>query len=78
MTRFEVRGLERDRELIRDVAKRLAVGDDSAQRLRAELSKATPEDQERGGFVRWIRASPLVGSGIKLRRDKVRLRKIDL
>lgn len=79
MARFEVRGLERDKKLIRDLAKRLAANDEKAQRLREELVKeATPGNEERGGFWRWLRASPLVGSGINLEREVVRLRKIDL
>jgi hypothetical protein len=79
MSRFEVRALERDKQLIRDLAKRLSANDDDAQRLRNELSKeATPGKGERGGFLRWIRSSPLVGSGINLEREVVKLRKIDL
>jgi hypothetical protein len=79
MSRFEVRALERDKQLIRDVAKRLAANDEHAQRLRAELSKDVAQDKgERGGFLRWIRSSPLVGSGINLDREVVRLRKIEL
>jgi hypothetical protein len=79
MARFEVRGLVRDKKLIRDLAKRLAANDEKAQRLREELVRETPsESDERGAFWRALRASPLVGSGIKIRRDKVRLRKIDL
>ena len=79
MSRFEVRGLDRDRKLIRELAKRLAENDENAQRLRAELLKdATPKDEERGGVWRWLRSSPLVGSGINLEREVVRLRKIDL
>jgi hypothetical protein len=76
MARFEVRALERDKKLIREIAKRLAADDKAAQELRAELAKQTPDDDEPGAFWRQLRASPLVGSGIKIRRDKVRLRKI--
>ncbi len=79
MSRFEVRALERDKTLIRELAKRLATNDELAQRLRDELSmERAPGTEEPGGFVRWIRSSPLVGSGINLRREDVRLRKIDL
>ncbi|MCE9520996.1 MAG: hypothetical protein K8S25_01025 [Alphaproteobacteria bacterium] len=79
MSRFEVRGLERDKKLIRDLAKRLAANDEKARRLRDELLKgAPPEGETRGGFLRWIRSSPLVGSGINLDREVVRLRKIEL
>jgi hypothetical protein len=79
MSRFEVRGLERDKKLIRELAKRLSTNDEQAQRLRAELLKeATPGREERGGVWRWLRSSPLVGSGINLEREVVRLRKIDL
>ena len=79
MSRFEVRALERDKRLIRDLAKLLSANDENAQRLRAEILKnATPQNEERGGVWRWLRSSPLVGSGINLEREVVRLRKIDL
>jgi hypothetical protein len=56
----------------------LAVNDEAADRLRLQLATEIAGDDEPGAFWRWIRASPLVGSGIKIRRDRVRLRKIDL
>lgn len=79
MSRFEVRAPERDKGLIRDLARRLSTNDENAERLRADLLRTTlPQNEERGGFWRWIRSSPLVGSGINLEREAVRLRKIDL
>lgn len=78
MARFEVRALSRDKNLIREIARRLATNDETAQQLRAELLRETAAGDDRGNFWRWLRASPLVGSGIKIRRDKPRLRKIDL
>lgn len=79
LSRFEVRGLAGDKELVRSLAKRLAQADPEAQRLRTELVKAVASEGEgRGGVWRWLRASPLVGSGIDLEREFVHPRKIDL
>jgi hypothetical protein len=79
MSRYEVRGLERDKTLLKELAKRLAANDGAAETLRAELKqKLTPAKGERGGFLRWIRSSPLVGSGINLEREVVYARNIDL
>ena len=39
MARFEVRGLEADKELVRKLGKRLAADDADAQRLRAEMAQ---------------------------------------
>ena len=79
VSRFEVRGLAGDKDLVRGLAKRLAVNDETAKRLRAELLKAvSSENDEVGGFWRWLRASPLVGSGINLEREVTYGRKIDL
>ena len=77
--RFEVRALDRDKELLRDLAKRLSADDAEAKALRSELSrKLAPQSEERGGVWRWLRSSPLVGSGINLEREVTYGRKIDL
>jgi hypothetical protein len=79
VSRFEVRALDRDKALIREVAKRLAVGDADAQKLRADLSQRVEAAAgERGGIWRALRRSPLVGSGIEFKREVSDGRKIDL
>ena len=79
ISRFEVRALDRDKALIREVAKRLAAGDADARKLRADLSqKVEAASGERGGIWRALRRSPLVGSGIEFKREVSDGRKIDL
>lgn len=79
MSRFEVRGLDSDKALLRDLARRLAADDAAAQQLRLKLGqKLAPPGNERGGIWRWLRASPLVGSGIRIEREVTYGRKIDL
>src|SRR5712691_10917133 len=41
MSRYEVRGLDVDKELVRDVARQLAAGDAGAAGLRTELTRRT-------------------------------------
>jgi hypothetical protein len=77
--RYEVRGLASDKALIRELAKRLTTDDAVARELRDDIvRKCAPQQAEKGGVWRWLRASPLVGSGINLEREQVVLRKIDL
>jgi hypothetical protein len=79
ISRFEVRALDRDKALIRKVAKRLAAGDADARKLRTDLQqKVEAAAGERGGIWRALRRSPLVGSGVEFRREVSDGRKIDL
>ena len=77
MARFEVIGRETDRELIRAVARRLAKGGPSADRLRAAVSQTiSGEPSAKGGIVRALLASPLVGSELDLTRPREEGRKV--
>jgi hypothetical protein len=79
LTRFEVLGLESDRELVRALARRLAENDQAAAEIRAAVqSKVTPDTLEKGGIWRWLRNSPLVGADLNLERPFVEPREIDL
>ncbi len=79
ISRFEVRALDKDKALIREVAKRLAAGDADARKLRTELQqKVEAGADERGGIWRALRRSPLVGSGVEFKREVSDGRKIDL
>ena len=79
MERFEVRGLARDKGLIRALASRLASEGPAAQRLREEiLQKVAPQQGEKGGVWRWLRSSPLVGVDWYVERPFDPGRKIDL
>jgi hypothetical protein len=69
MTRFEVLGLDSDRDLIRSLATRLAEDDLEALRIRAELSMLiVGGSRKKGGILAALRRSPLVGANINLAR----------
>lgn len=78
--RFEVATLERDRELVRRVAKRLSEAGPDAEKVRAELRRVldTKPPEGRGGIWRALRASPLVGADLDLSRDQGGGRDVEL
>lgn len=78
MARFEVLGLDRDRELIRSVARRLAANDASAEKLRQELAKDSARERPRGNILAALRRSPLVGVELDLTREETSGRPADL
>lgn len=79
MARFEVLGLDHDRELIRAVARRLSRDDPDAQRIRSTLKRtlagATPPQ---GGILAALRRSPLVDADLDLERSVTHGRQVDL
>jgi hypothetical protein len=79
MARFEVIGRDDDRELIRSVAKRLAEGGADADRLRAAVNQSiSGELPKKGGILKALLASPLIGSELDLTRTREEGRKVDL
>ncbi|WP_421579946.1 hypothetical protein [Shinella sp. M31] len=79
MARFEVIGRENDRDLIRSVAKRLAEGGADADRLRAAVSHSIAgEPPRKGGILKALLASPLIGSELDLSRPHEEGRKVDI
>lgn len=79
MARFEVLGLDRDRDLIRSLARRLATDDEDAADLRATLAQAMAgEPPRKGGILAALRRSPLVGVDLDLSRDATNGRVVDL
>jgi hypothetical protein len=79
MARFEVMGLDADRDLIRSLAKRLAENDPEAIRIRAAVSQTiTDEPPRTGGILAALRRSPLVGTDLNLARPHETGRKVDL
>ena len=77
--RFEVMGLDQDRELIRTLAKRLAVNDAEATRIRDNLSRTIEVGSGRkGGIYEALRRSPLVGADLDFERVRGPDREIDL
>jgi len=69
--RFEVCGLQADKELIRGVARRLARNDEEASELRADLARhvGAGEPARVGGILAALRRSPMVGAELDLIRE---------
>jgi hypothetical protein len=79
MARFEVLGLDADRDLIRSLAKRLVEDDSEARRIRSTLSQTIAgEPPRKGGILAALRRSPLVGAGLNPARSREPGRKVDL
>ena len=79
MTRFEVLGLDSDRDLIRSLAKRLAEDDPDALRIRTALSRTLMgEPPKKGGILAALRRSPLLGADLNLARSHEPGRKVDV
>ena len=79
MNRYEVRGVVIEKELVREIARHLAVGGTAATRLRAELAqKVAAEPTRRGGVFDSLRRSPLVGAELSVKREVSRGRNVVL
>lgn len=79
MARFEVLGLNADRDLIRSLAKRLAEDDSDAAQIRAAVSRTIAgEPPRKGGILAALRRSPLVGADLNLARSQEAGRKVDI
>lgn len=79
MARFEVLGLDADRELIRSLARRLVENGPDAARLRATVSSTlSGAPPKKGGILASLRRSPMVGADLDLTRPFEAGRKIDL
>ena len=79
MARFEVLGLDADRDLIRSLARRLAEDSPDSARIRAVVRRTiSGEPPAKGGVLRALRRSPLVGAELNLRRPVAADRKLDL
>jgi hypothetical protein len=79
LARYEVRGLAQDKELVRELAKRLAAQDADAVRLRKEVARQVFNRPLSGKEI-WeaLRRSPAVGADLDLTRDVVPERDVDL
>ena len=79
MARFEVLGLDGDRDLIRSLARRLAEDGPEASQLRAVVSQTiSGEPPRKGGILQALRRSPLVGADIAPVRQFEAGRKVEL
>lgn len=78
MARFEVIGLDSDRDLIRSLARRLAEESPEASSLRAAVSQSMAgEPPKKGGILAALRRSPMVGANLDLTRPRDEGRKVD-
>ncbi|WP_207462463.1 hypothetical protein [Azospirillum sp. SYSU D00513] len=69
LARFEVLGLDGDRDLIRALARRLAEDGPEAARIRSVVSQSIAgEPPKKGGILEALRRSPLVGADLNIRR----------
>jgi hypothetical protein len=79
MARFEVLGLDTDRELIRSLAKRLAGNGPDSARIRDTVRLTiSGEPSKKGGILDALRRSPLVGVDLDLDRPLTPGRRIEL
>ena len=79
MARFEVLGLDADRELIRSLARGLAGDGPDSARIRATVRLSiSGESPQKGGILNALRRSPLVGADLDLTRSLTLGRKVDL
>jgi hypothetical protein len=79
MARFEVLGLDGDRDLIRSLARCLAEDGPDASRLRAVVNQTiSGEPPRKGGILEALRRSPLVGADIAPVRRFETGRKVEL
>ena len=79
MGRFEVLGLNADRELIRSLARRLAEKGPEAPRIRSTVRSAISDaPQSKGRILNALRRSPLVGADLDVARSTTDDRKVEL
>jgi hypothetical protein len=79
MARFEVLGLDADRELIRSFARLLANDSPDANQIRAVVNRTiSGEPPKKGGILQALRRSPLVGADLDVTRPVVPGRTVDL
>ncbi|HYW46086.1 MAG TPA: hypothetical protein VE959_24695 [Bryobacteraceae bacterium] len=79
MARFEVLGLDADRELIRSLARRLADDGPDSARIRATVRLTiSGEQSKKGGILNALRQSPMVGADLGLNRPVTPGRRVDL
>ncbi|MFM9884135.1 MAG: hypothetical protein ACKVQT_14010 [Burkholderiales bacterium] len=79
MARFEVLGLDADRELIRSLARRLAENGSDSVRIREAISRScSDEPTKKGGILAALRRSPLVGANLQVTRPVTHGRKVAL
>ena len=79
LARFEVLGRDRDRDLIRSIARRLAEDSPEASRLRAAVTTSLAgEPPRQGNILAALRRSPLVGADLDLTRSREEGREVEI
>jgi len=79
LARFEVMGLNSDRQLIRSLARQLADPGPAAVQIRTVLCHAiVTEPAPKGGVLAALRRSPLVGADLEFPRSVTDNRKVRL
>jgi hypothetical protein len=79
LARFEVLGLDADRDLIRSLARCLAEKGTKASQLRAVVTGTiAKESPKKGGVLAALRRSPLVGVELNVSHPRDRGRKVEL
>lgn len=79
VARFEIQGLDSDRDLIRALARRLAEDSPDARQARTIVQQiVSGEPPKPGGILQALRRSPLVGADLDLERPRGPGRKVDL
>ena len=79
VVRFELQALDADRDLIRALARKLTEDGAKADRIRRAIQQAiAAEPPRKGGIVKALLASPLVGSELDLTRAREEGRKVDI
>ena len=77
--RFEIQALERDRDLIRALARKLTEEGQIAGQLRRVVQQAVAGGSPKtGGILAALRRSPLVGADLDLGRPREEGRKVNL
>lgn len=79
LARFEVLGLDSDRDLIRSLARRLAEDGAGASELRAAVSRSLAgEPPRKGSILAALRRSPLIGSDLDVSRPREEGHEVDV
>src|SRR5687768_1544210 len=77
IARFEVQGLETDRELIRTLARRLAEGGPASIPMRATVNQLVAAGApSKGRILAALRRSPLADADLHISRERVAGRKV--
>ena len=79
LSRFEVQGRTSDKQLLRDLARKLAEDSSDAANVRKVVETAVAGTNEKeGGIWQALRRSPLVEAGIEFERLRVKPRELEL